>query len=93
MLVLVPSMWGRPLDSGAVLLQQKPGRSAAESQTTHPFRWPWHLPFSGPEFSSRGVVKATSIQIFTYVIAILLRNRDIMNLHVFFIPLKTTETI
>ena len=48
--------------------------------------------FLGHESSSGGAVKATSIQIYTYVIEILLQI-DIMNLHVFFIPLKTTETI
>ena len=70
-----PSMWGRPLDSGAVQLQQKPGRSAAESQTTYPFSWPWLIPFSGPETSSRGIVKASSNQILTLSLQFLLRNR------------------
>ena len=32
---------------------------AAESQTTYPFSWPWLIPFSGPETSSGGAVKAT----------------------------------
>ena len=85
-LYLFPSIWGRPLASGAVLLQQKPGRSAAESQTTYPFSWPWLPPISGPETSSRGIVKATSNQILTLSLQFC-SEIDIMNLNVFFIPL------
>ena len=73
-LYLFPSMW-------VVLLllelccSSKAGTQWCRTQTTSPKSWPWLIPFSGPDASSRGIVKASSNQILTLSLQFLLRNR------------------
>ena len=60
-LYLFPSIRGRSLASGAVLLQQSLG-AVVQNTDDLPKCWPWLFPLTGPDASSRELVKASRVK-------------------------------
>ena len=60
-LYLFPSIRGRSLASGAVLLQQSLG-AVVQNTDDLPKCWPWLFPLTGPDASSREIAKASRVK-------------------------------